>query len=212
MQKADTGLPPASSSLNQDPYLKSRFSSDLAFNKLYPVSSQLLSEKHWTPLKIARKAARFLGADDGARVLDIGSGVGKFCLAAAYYQPNVRFFGIEQRHHLYHTAETARLNLALPNVEFIYGNFTQLDLTAYNHFYFYNSFHENLVEYDHIDESIDYSVELYFYYTRFLFKQLEKMPSGTRIATYHSLEGEIPRDFLLAGSALDSQLKFWIKP
>lgn len=211
MQKADTGLQQPPFSLQQDPGLKSRFSSDLALNQLYPESSQLLAEKHWTPLNIARKAARYLANEEGARILDIGSGVGKFCLAAAYHQPNAQFFGIEQRHHLYHTAETARLNLALPNVEFIYGNFTQLDLTAYDHFYFYNSFHENLVDHDHIDESIDYSVELYFYYTRFLFKQLEKMPSGTRIVTYHSLEGEIPPGFNLAGSVMDSQLKFWIK-
>jgi len=32
--------------------------------------------------------------------LDIGSGVGKFCLAGAYYKPSASFFGVEQRKDL----------------------------------------------------------------------------------------------------------------
>ena len=86
-----------------------------------------------------------------------------------------------------------------------------LDLRNYDHFYFYNSFYENLVGTDKIDDSIDYTSGLYNYYNRYLYKQLEQKPTGTRLATYHSLEDEIPPSYLVVGSEFDNLLKFWIK-
>ena len=52
------------------------FSADEAFNHLYPENIRALSRKHWTPLLVAEKAADFLAAEKGVKVLDIGSGVG----------------------------------------------------------------------------------------------------------------------------------------
>ena len=60
------------------------------------------------------------------------------------------------------------------------GNFTQVDFRKFDHFYFYNAFYENIAGTDKIDNSIDYSGELYNYYNRYLFKQLEQKPAGTR--------------------------------
>lgn len=187
------------------------FSSDIQFLQLYPVSIQVLARRHWTPLNVAQKTADFLAAEKNVRILDIGSGVGKFCLAAAYYKPDAFYYGVEQRKDLVEHAELARHYLALQNVSFIHGNFTQLNLKHYDHFYFYNSFYENLTGTGKIDDSIAYSGELYNYYIRYLFKQLEQMPSGTRLATYHSLEDEVPPCFYVVGSEIDNLLKFWIK-
>lgn len=187
------------------------FSSDIDFNQLYPSSIQMLDKSHWTPLAVARKAADFLAAEKNVRILDIGSGAGKFCLGAAYYKPHAFYFGVEQRKSLTEYAETARATLGQPNVTFIEGNFTQLDLRNYDHFYFYNAFYENLHSTDKIDNSIDYSQELFNYYNYYLSKQLELKPAGTRLATFHSLEYEIPADYHVVGSAFDDLLKFWIK-
>lgn len=187
------------------------FASDEQFNQLYPSPVRALARRHWTPLAVARKVAGFLAADNNVRILDIGSGVGKFCLAAAYYRPEAFYYGIEQRKHLTGYAENARDILRADNVSFIHGNFTQLDLKTFDHFYFYNSFYENLVGTDKIDDSIDYSCELYNYYNRYLYRQLEEKPGGTRIATFHSLEDEIPGSYHEVGSALDNLLKFWVK-
>jgi len=49
-----------------------------------------MSLKQWTPLAIARKAAEFL-AEPGSKVLDIGSGIGKFCLTGAFFNPEATF-------------------------------------------------------------------------------------------------------------------------
>src|SRR5690606_5361463 len=101
--------------------------------------------------------------------------------------------------------------LHLENVSFLHANFTQLDFKNYNHFYFYNAFYENLAGTDKIDNSIEYSGGLFNYYNRYLFKQLEQKPGGTRIATFHSLEDEIPKNYHVVGSEFDNLLKFWIK-
>lgn len=192
-------------------YTDKWFSSDEQFNELYPLPIQELAQRHWTPLSVARKAAGFLSAEKNVRILDIGSGIGKFCLAAAYYKPNAFYSGVEQRKNLISHAESARDILRFENISFIHGNFTQLDFRNYDHFYFYNSFYENLAGTDKIDESIDYSRELYNYYNRYLYKQLEQKPAGTRLATFHSLEDEIPPGYYIVGTEMNKLLKFWIK-
>ena len=187
------------------------FNSDAQFHHLYPRSVQELASRHWTPLCVARKAAAFLAAEHGVRVLDIGSGSGKFCLAGAYYSPNAFYFGVEQRKQLVSDAETARKIIGFENVSFIHGNFTQLNIKHYDHFYLFNPFYENLVGTDKIDDSIAYSEELYYYYNRYLRKQLEQMPSGTKLATFHGMEDEIPASFQQVASEMTDHLKFWIK-
>lgn len=188
-----------------------RFSSDVEFNKIYPPNIQSLARRHWTPLDVARKAAKFLANTNNARILDIGSGVGKFCLSAAYFEPKAVFYGVEQRRNLISYAEQAKEVLALKNVSFINADFTQLDFTNYDHFYFYNSFYENLTGTDKIDDSIDYSAELFYYYNRCLYKLLEKKPTGTKLVTFHSLEDEVPSSYHVIDLEMDSLLKFWIK-
>ncbi len=187
------------------------FSSDLQFDLLYPESIQRLASMHWTPLHVARMAAEFLATGEGVRILDIGSGVGKFCLSAAYYKPASFFDGVEQRSSLIGHAEAARAILGLSNVAFIHGNFTQLDFKKYTHFYFYNSFFENLDGTDKIDDSIEYSPGLYNYYSNYLYKEFEKMPVGTRIVTYCSWGDEIPPAYSVVQSELDGLLRFYIK-
>ena len=190
---------------------ESWFSSDAQFNQLYPASSRMLAQRHWTPLVVARKAANFLAAESDVTILDIGSGAGKFCLAAAHYKPKAFYYGIEQRKRLVNHADTAKDMLRIENVSFVNGNFTQIDFRNYDHFYFYNSFYENITGTDKIDNSIAYSLELFNYYNHYLYKQLEQKPPGTRLASFHSLEDEIPQGYHIVGSEMNELLKFWIK-
>ncbi len=187
------------------------FASDLQFHKLYPDSLLHQANMHWTPLHVARKAAAFLAVGDNPRILDIGSGAGKFCITAAYYYPGAAYTGIEQREDLIAAANKARDLLRLQQVEFICGNLLQLDLSGYDHFYFFNAFFENLEESFRIDQSVPYSRELYAKYNRYLFRQLQDKPAGTRLVTYHSTETEIPGDYHEVGDAEEGLLKCWMK-
>jgi len=196
----------------QTPLLADKwFASDLQFHQLYPASLHAQASMHWTPLYIARRAADFLAAEKKAKILDIGSGAGKFCLAAAYYQPDMCFFGVEQRAELVTYAEAARSITGLQNASFIHDNITAIDFSKYDHFYFFNAFFENINDEYKIDERIEYSRERYNTYNRYVYKQLDKKPAGTRLATFHSTEEEIPAGYHEVGSTDDNLLKFWIK-
>lgn len=187
------------------------FSSDQQFHKLYPGELLTQASMHWTPLHIAKKAAAFLAAEKGKKILDIGSGAGKFCLAAAYYQPDCFFVGVEQRKNLVEAANAAQQALRIPNAEFIHANLKETDLARYDHFYFFNAFFENLDEGHRIDTNVPYSKDLYHNYNRYLYRQLSKRPAGTRLATFHSTQHEIPPSYHEVGGTEDGVLKFWEK-
>jgi len=186
------------------------FSNDASFDWLYPEHLQLLSLKHWTPLAVARKAAEFL-AEPGARVLDIGSGIGKFCLAGGHRFPETYFYGVEQRHELICLAEEAKGYTRLSNVNFIHANVTQINFKEFDHFYFYNSFYENIDPENQIDDTIELSESLYIYYNQYLYTALNKTAPGTRLVTFHSSEQEVSPGFRLSATSCNGLMKMWIK-
>jgi hypothetical protein len=183
----------------------------LDLSAFFPASIQALDHLHWSPLPVIEKAVRFLAGEQGARLLDIGSGCGKFCLTGSFLREDTVFYGVEQRQNLVDQANKVKDLLDRKNVKFTHRNFTQLDLREFDGFYFYNSFFENLPGTEKIDDSIEYSAELYLYYSRYLKKQWEAMPAGTRIATYCSWDDEIPPCYHLVECHQDALLKFWIK-
>jgi hypothetical protein len=189
---------------------QSLFQHDSAFDWLYPEHIEAKSGRHWTPLTVAQKAAEFLAVPD-ARILDIGSGIGKFCLSGAYHHPETFFYGVEQRHELVLHAEDAKIHMQLSNVHFIYANMTQVKFREFDHFYFYNSFYENIDMEDPIDDTIATSYSLYNYYTSYLFNELDKKPAGTRLVTFHTTGEEVPPSYRLADLDYNTLLKMWIK-
>ncbi|CAN5478994.1 hypothetical protein BH09BAC6_BH09BAC6_27030 [soil metagenome] len=186
------------------------FRRDTTFDDLYPQHIQELSQMHWTPVDIAKKAADFLSIPH-ARVLDIGSGVGKFCITAGFFHPETTFYGIEQREELYTFAEIAKSEMELPNVRFIHGNLTELEFKDYDHFYFYNSFYENIEPDSRIDYSVRTSFELYDRYSRFVYQMLEEKPAETRLVTFHAPDMQIPPGYQLVNSSYNRVLKMWLK-
>lgn len=186
------------------------FLSDATFNALYPPHISELAEQHWTPLHIARQVAAFLG-EDNARVLDIGSGAGKFCLAAAHFAPGAHFTGVELRNKLVKAASDAQKKLGISNATFLQGNFMDLDLAAYDHFYFYNAFYEHINAQGRIDNDVPFSDALFEYYADSLSKMLSQRPAGTKVATYHSFHGEIPTGYERVAWQGGGELTFWVR-
>mgnify|MGYP001043876241 CR=1 FL=1 len=188
------------------------FSTNKHFDQLYPLQIRRLSYLHWTPIEIAQQAAAFLGAVPGASILDIGAGVGKFCLNAGYHAPDCNFYGVEQRSSLVDIANQVQQDLGLTNTSFIHGDFTQLDFSAFDHFYFYNPFYENLVDESlYIDNTIAHSESLYEYYAGFLYNLLDTRPAGTRLATYQSSHTRIPAAYQMVKCDVNTLFSCWIK-
>ena len=186
------------------------FFSDAAFDSLFPIHIQKLSAIHWTPVNVAITAARFLNANGNAKILDIGAGVGKFCITGSFFT-NGHFTGVEQRRNFVTIGNKMIKQFGLNKVELIHGNFTEIDMSLFNGIYFYNSFHENIVLADSLDEQVERSSELYNTYTAHLLARLNQMPVGTRLATDWLSITEIPACYRLYETHYNKLLKLWIK-
>jgi hypothetical protein len=64
---------------------------------------------------------------------------------------------------------------------------------------------------DKIDDSIEYTQELYHYYNRYLYRKLEGLPAGTRLVTFHGIEHILPPEYHPAESHEGNLLKLWLK-
>src|SRR6185437_914320 len=65
--------------------LKNATLTDSDFDAIYPAPVRRVSASFWTPVSVAVRAADLLVDDPSTRVLDIGSGVGKFCIVGAAF-------------------------------------------------------------------------------------------------------------------------------
>ncbi|MEH6306315.1 methyltransferase domain-containing protein [Olivibacter sp. CPCC 100613] len=187
------------------------FSNDQAFDSLFPQKVQDLSALHWTPLEVATKASAFLASGRETKVLDIGSGVGKFCLVGAKTTPHAQFYGIEQRADLVEQALVAKRKLHINNTHFLHGNIMDHDLKRYDSFYFYNAFGENLRKNASIDNHVPLSISRYLQYTIYLRDVLINKPIGTRLVTFHALKVVVPTNYKIVSSYLEDTLMMWVK-
>ncbi len=183
---------------------------DNAFNNLYPKHIKALSARHWTPVAIARMAARYLVDNGNKKVLDIGSGAGKFCLVGAASTKGV-FYGVEQRASLTRISKKIADKYKISNVEFIHSNINEISFLDYEAFYFFNSFYENIDTSCSIDDTVLPDKDLYYDYSAYVKEQLNKTPVGTRLVTYWSKWDEIPESFDLTDTACNKLLNFWEK-
>lgn len=168
---------------------------DKVFDGVYPDWVRRHSRRHWTPVEVARRAAELLVTDDNTRVLDVGSGAGKFCIIGALTTRGV-FSGIEQRSDLVEVARVAAHQLGVPRTSFIHGNITSVDWRAFNAFYLFNPFSEyNEGLSGALEQAIPFPPALRDRYIRFTRARLAATPVGTRVATYHGYGGPMPAGF-----------------
>lgn len=183
---------------------------DAVFNKIYPPNIQVVADRHWTPVAVAKMAAKYLVEKPGTKVLDIGAGAGKFCLVGAAATEGF-FYGVEQRSSLTKISKKIAVRHNIANVEFIHSNIDKINFSEYEAFYFFNSFFENVDTLNPIDDTILPDSDLYHTYSDYVKEQLNKTPVGTRLVTYWSKWDEIPTNFEFVDSACNGFLSFWKK-
>jgi 16S rRNA A1518/A1519 N6-dimethyltransferase RsmA/KsgA/DIM1 with predicted DNA glycosylase/AP lyase activity len=164
----------------------------------------------WTPNNIITKAINWLVSSSDTKILDIGSGSGKFCLSGAL-QTKAHFTGVEKRKTLITEANNAVTNLSIKNVSFIHSNITEIDFSNYNAFYFYNPFGEHLPSSEYINNEIVFSENKFYLYQEYVFKQLSKLKRGARLVTYFSPYFFPPESFIIKDILDDGNLVFWEK-
>lgn len=170
---------------------------DTYFDRIYPETLQNKSRLHWTPIPVVTRAVELLTENrPSARILDLGSGVGKFCLAGAMLS-RARFHGIEQRAHFVDLSRRLITHYQIPRVTFFHGNLYDVDWSRYDGVYLFNPFQENKTPYQRIDSSIELGLNHFDRYVQFTHRELSRMPAGFRVVTYHGFGGRIPDSYRL---------------
>jgi SAM-dependent methyltransferase len=191
-----------------------RCPSDRAFDRFLLPDLQVVSHQYWTPTAVAVRAAQWFDELGVRRVLDVGSGAGKFCVAAALAS-EASFVGVEQRARLVDAArELARVFDVSDRVQFVHGLFdgsASLDADAY---YFFNSFGENLFEVEHrLDDDVDLGPERFRDDVVAAERMLRGAPVGTHLLTYNGFGGMVPDSYaeVRVDRELPCVLRMWRK-
>jgi len=198
-----------------EPGLAPELVDDEVFDDWLPLSLQIKASTHFTPIEVARHVAKLLAPEQqGMTVLDVGSGAGKFCIGAGLAAPWAQFVGVELRPRLVRLADRLARTCGLPNVRFVHANALDLDWSAYDAFYFYNPFAEQMFDAAFvIDDTIEMNPSNYVRYVTGVGERLARARLGTRVATYHGFGATPPPGYeLIHDEAFGSdRVELWIK-
>jgi hypothetical protein len=169
---------------------------DANFDRFLPADLRAVSRHFWTPLAVAARAAQWLTELQVSSVVDIGSGAGKFCIAAALAS-QCSFTGLEQRPELACCARgLAYLFNVTRRVQFVTGVFGQIATPTADCYYLFNPFGESLFDpEDRLNEAVDLSHARYVHDIEMVEHLLGALPIGTYVITYNGFGGTIPDDF-----------------
>lgn len=188
---------------------------DRVFDRFLPPQYQEVSARHWSSAGIARRVAQWLEkGHPGKKIIDIGSGVGKFCVLLGL-QSRLQIFGIEQRKMLHDVSLRLKETAALDQVTFLHGNMLDISWQTYDIYYFYNPFQEHIVNngWSRIDHDLPFSSGLYGKYIDEIFRQLVWAEKGKVLITYHGYGGVVPSTWNIVHRApvKNGELCMWEK-
>ncbi len=167
---------------------------DVTFDEIYSPKARCLSPYHWTPVAVAAAAAKLLVRDEQAQVLDVGSGVGKFCLVGAAVTPGT-FHGVERRADLADEARRVLFKEVVGRVHFVVGDALEIDWSAFDGIYLFNPFYEYVEPMRRIDGSLRIDWSLHASCVAATSAKLQMTRPGTRVVTYHGFGGAMPLEF-----------------
>lgn len=185
-----------------------------AFDRFLPDDLQVVSCNYWTPLCVAAVAARWLDEVGVRTVVDVGSGAGKFCVAAAL-AGRCHFLGVEQRPRLVASARLlAELFGVQRRVRFVEGSVGNIELPQPDAYYLFNPFGENLYgREDWLDPDVELNEMRYERDVVAAQNLLRDAPTGTIVITYNGFGGRVPWPYqeIRLDRELPSVLRMWQK-
>jgi len=188
----------------------SRLPGDTEFDRIFPEPIREVSEYHWSSVEVCRHAAKWLVTGSETRVLDVGSGPGKFCAIGAV-STRGHFTGVEQRLHLCRIAWGMLDHYKIPRVKILHANVTEVEFNCFDAFYLFNPFQENLEPALKIDNLVPVRLELYDRYINYVRRELTNVRLGTRVVTFWGDCDEIPPSYECVETAFGGELRLWIK-
>ncbi len=187
---------------------------DEDFDELLPTWARAKAARYFTPFGVARRAAQLFSEHGSRRILDVGSGTGKFCIGAALARPELSLLGLEHRHQLVSIATEIGGRLELENTSFRLGNALEEDWRAFDGFFFFNPFAENIFDKTYVlDTTVELSEHRLFRELATVIRLLQSVRIGTVLITYCGLGGLIPSsyDLVTEEPAGAGSLRTWVK-
>lgn len=187
---------------------------DAAFDCLLPPAVRMKSALHWTPVSVARVAAMRLAEHGARRILDAGSGPGKFCTVGASTCSLATFVGIEQRVGLVAVARHLAERLGVTNARFVLGDAMAYSWAQFDGFYFFNPFAENALGAEDVFDAGTPAPKLRFATEALrVARRLREARRGSVLVTYHGLGGPIPSSYELMSEENpgSGRLRTWVK-
>ena len=187
---------------------------DRAFDRFLPDELRVVSGQYWTPMVVVKRAAEWLDDLEVRTVVDIGSGAGKFCVAAAL-AGQCRFTGLEQRPRLVASARAlARLFDVDDRVSFREGALGDIATPLADAYYLYNPFGEyRFCAKSRLDQEVEPNDERYARDIAAVQNLLQRARFGTCVLTYNGFGGRVPSSYrqIRVDNDMPSELRLWRK-
>ena len=188
-----------------------RAAADDAFDRLLPEELRDVSRHYWTPVPVVRRAAAWLREARVRNVVDVGSGAGKFCIAAALLT-RCRFTGVEHRASLVAVARDLAVRFGVDRrVSFVDGDLRAATGLAADAYYLFNPFGEYAFSPRFGDPGLVFSPEARERDIAMVTTWLAQAPAGTFVITYNGFGGAFPASYeqLDVLDRLPGTLRFW---
>ena len=184
---------------------------DRVFDEIFPLAARGPSRVYWTPVEVAVRAAKLLADRPDSTILDIGAGVGKFCIVAAA-AVKAEVWGIEHRPHLVEIARDAATKIGV-SPTFRQGTLEEQDAASFDGIYMFNPFAENLCTVaDRLDGTVELSEEKFWKDIHATEDLLSRARVGTRVVIYCGFGGNMPEGYgLVARERCAGSLELWVK-
>lgn len=165
---------------------------DEDFDVLLPSDLRELSGDQWTPLIVALTAASWLMESGARKVVDIGAGPGKFCVAAAL-AGSCELVGLEQNERFVAVARSlARLFGVQSRASFVHARLDEDSLPECDAYYIYNPFAQHLFDpggaaasnYERYRRDVMIAQDIF-----------RRARDGTIVLTYNGFGGRMPSSY-----------------
>jgi hypothetical protein len=207
----DDGIPPDFGRIRRT-LSRGMLVADRVFDEVFPREVRRPSSVWWTPVEVAVRAAKLLAPRPGCTILDIGAGVGKFCIvAAASVRAEVR--GLEHRPHLVEIARETAAKVGV-SASFAAGpSIEEQDASAIDGVYLFNPFAENLcTAADWLDKTVELNEARFRADVRATEQLLGRARVGTRVVIYCGFGGEMPAGYVLVSrESVRGTFELWEK-
>lgn len=189
-----------------------RRSTDAAFDRFLPDALREVSDHYWTPLPVIRRVALWLRETGVRSVVDVGSGAGKFTVAAALLT-RCRFVGVEHRAGLIEAAESLAAAFEVSErVSFVHGGIEAAAQLRCDAYYLFNPFGRYWFDEPEYDEpSLTFAPDVRDEHLAAVGAMLAAAPKGTFVITYNGFGASLPGSYQEIDTArqLPGTLRLW---